>query len=88
MDEVRRGLRLRHCSLRTQQAYLHWIRRYIRDNGRRHPRDMGGVEVERFLSGLAQRDRIAPSTQNQALSAMPSRYRQVPAQDLPWMATT
>ena len=52
MDEVRRRLRLKHYSLRTEQAYLYRIRRYIRDNGRRHPRDMGGVEVERFLSGF------------------------------------
>lgn len=85
LDEVRRRLRLRHYSLRTEQAYLYWIRRYIRSNGLRHPREMGGAEVEGFLSDLARRDRVAPSTQNQALSALLFLYREVLAQDLPWM---
>lgn len=67
LEEVRRGLRLKHYSLRTEQAYPYWIRRHIRDNELRHPRESGGVEVERFLSDLAMRDRVAPSTQNQAL---------------------
>lgn len=85
LDEVRRRLRLKHYSLRTEQAYLYWIRRYIRANGLRHPREMGGADVERFLSDLARRDRVAPSTQNQALSALLFLYREVLAQDLPWM---
>lgn len=85
LDEVRRRLRLKHYSLRTEQAYLYWIRRYIRANGLRHPREMGGAEVERFLSDLARRDRVASSTQNQALSALLFLYREVLAQELPWM---
>ena len=85
LDKVRRRLRLKHYSLRTEQAYLYWIRRYIRANHPRHPRAMGGVEVERSLSDLARRDRVAPSTQNQALSALLFLYREVLAQDLPWM---
>ncbi|MCQ7044112.1 phage integrase N-terminal SAM-like domain-containing protein, partial [Escherichia coli] len=67
------------------QAYLYWIRRYIRANGKRHSHEMGGVEVERFLSGLARKDRVAPSTQNQALSALLFLYREVLGQELPWM---
>lgn len=85
LDEVRRRLRVKHYSIRTEQAYLYWIRRYIRASGMRHPRGMGGAEVERFLSDLARRDRVAPSTQNQALSALLFLYREVLALDLPWM---
>ena len=59
-DEVRRRLRVKHYSLRTEQAYLYWIRRYIQNNGRRHPRELGGKEIEHFLSDLAQRHRVAP----------------------------
>jgi len=84
-DEVRRRLRVKHYSLRTEQAYLYWIRRYIQINGRRHPRELGGTEIERFLSDLAQRHRVAPSTQNQALAALLFLYREVLALDLPWM---
>lgn len=85
LDEVRRRLRLKHYSLRTEQAYLYWIRRYIHCNGLRHPRELGGAEVERFLSDLASRARVAPSTQNQALAALLFLYKQVLALDLPWM---
>ena len=85
LDEVRSRLRLKHYSLRTEQAYLYWIRRYIRANGRRHPRELDGVAVERFLTRLAVEDRVAPSTQNQALSALLFLYREVLGVDLPWM---
>jgi hypothetical protein len=59
MDEVRRCLRLKHYSLRTEQAYTGWIRRFILANDKRHLRDMGGSEVERFLSSLAVQGRVA-----------------------------
>lgn len=85
LEEVRRRLRVKHYSLRTEEAYLYWIRRYVRANGRRHPRALGGVEVEGFLSLLATRDRVAPSTQNQALAALLFLYREVLALELPWM---
>ena len=85
LDEVRRRLRLKRYSLRTEQACLHWIRRYIRCNGLRHLRELGGAEVERFLSDLATRARVAPSTQNQALAALLFLYREVLALELPWM---
>lgn len=84
-DEVRRRLRLKHYSLRTEQAYLYWIRRYIHSNDRRHPRELDGKHVEHFLSELARRYRVAPSTQNQALAALLFLYRDVLAVDLPWM---
>lgn len=85
MDEVRARLRLRHYSLRTEEAYLYWIRRYIRDNGRRHPATLDGKVVEAFLTRLAVRDKVSPSTQNQALSALLFLYREVLALKLPWM---
>jgi integron integrase len=85
LDEVRRRLRVKHYSLRTEQAYVYWIRRYIRANGLRHPRELGGVEVEQFLSDLARHDRVAPSTQNQALAGLLFLYREVLAVELPWM---
>ncbi len=84
-DEIRRRLRVKHYSLRTEQAYLYWIRRYIKAHAPRHPRELGGVHVERFLSDLAQRHRVAASTQNQALAALLFLYREVLALDLPWM---
>lgn len=84
-DEVRRRLRLKHYSLRTEQAYLYWIRRYIHFNDRRHPRELDGKHVEHFLSELARRHHVAPSTQNQALAALLFLYREVLAMDLPWM---
>lgn len=85
LDEVRSRLRVKHYSLRTETAYLYWIRRYIHANGLRHPRELDGVAVERFLSRLATRDNVAPSTQNQALSALLFLYREVLGVRLPWM---
>lgn len=85
LEQVRARCRTRHYSLRTERVYLYWIRRFIRANQRRHPRDLGAPEVEAFLSGLATRDNVAASTQNQALSALLFLYRQVLRIDLPWM---
>lgn len=85
LDEVRRRMRVKRYSLRTEQAYLYWIRRYIKANTSRHPRELGGMAVEQFLSDLAQKDRVAASTQNQALAALLFLYREVLALDLPWM---
>jgi len=87
IEEVRRKLRTRHYSLRTEQAYVGWIRRFILANGKRHPDGMGEVEVERFLSTLATEGDVAAGTQNQALSALLFLYRHVLRVDLPWMAT-
>lgn len=74
---VRSRLRLRHMSLRTEQAYLEWIRRFVRYHGVRHPQEMGEVEVIDFLSDLAERRGVASSTQMQALSALLFLYREV-----------
>ena len=85
LDQIRARCRLRHYSIRTERAYVSWARRFILANGRRHPRDMGVVEVEAFLSTLATRDDVAASTQNQALSALLFLYREVLGIELPWM---
>jgi integron integrase len=87
MDQVRARMRLKHYSLRTERAYAAWIRRFIVANDKRHPRDMGAVEVERFLSSLAVEGQVAAGTQNQALSALLFLYREVLGVELPWMET-
>src|SRR5574343_108361 len=85
LDEVRNRLRLKHYSLRTEKVYVYWIRRYILENGKTHPRELGGRAVEAFLSKLATKDQVSASTQNQALSALLFLYREVLGIDLPWM---
>ncbi|MFP7723824.1 integron integrase [Lysobacter sp. A3-1-A15] len=85
LEQVRARIRLKHYSVRTERVYVYWIRRFILANHKRHPRDLGAAEVEAFLSGLAMRDDVAASTQNQALSALLFLYRQVLDIELPWM---
>lgn len=77
MEVVRRRLRERRYSARTEGAYVFWIRRFIVANGRRHPSELGEAEVARFLSSLALKDQVAASTQNQALSALQFLYAHV-----------
>jgi integron integrase len=85
LDEVRRRLRVKHYSRRTEAIYVGWIRRFILAYDKRHPREMGVAEVEGFLTKLAVQGQVAASTQNQALSALLFLYRDVLAIDLPWM---
>lgn len=85
MDDVVRKLRVGHYSIRTERAYVGWIRRFIIANGRRHPRELGAAHVEAFLTRLAVEGRVAASTQNQALSAVLFLYREVLGMKLPWM---
>ena len=86
LDQVRARLRAKHYSLRTEDSYLHWIRRFILFHGKKHPGSMGGVHVDAFLSNLATVGRVAASTQNQALSALLFLYRGVLQVELPWMS--
>lgn len=72
-------------SIRTEDAYVGWVRRFILANGKRHPRDMGAREVEAFLTDLATRGHVSASTQNQALSALLFLYREVLQLELPWL---
>lgn len=85
LDVVREALRVRHYSFRTEQSYLKWIRRYVRFNGQRHPRELGAQEIQAFLNDLATNGHVAASTQNQALSAILFLYKRVLDIDLPWM---
>ena len=77
LDQVHNAIRRRYFSRRTEEAYVRWIKRFIYFHGKQHPRDMEGPQVEAFLSHLATAGRVAPSTQNQALSALLFLYREV-----------
>jgi integron integrase len=84
MDRVRSEIRVRHDSIRTEEAYSSWIRRYIEFH-RRHPRELDGDDLNRFLTHLAVEGRVAVSTQRQALSAILFLYRHVLKIDLDWL---
>lgn len=85
LDRMRRVLRTGHYSLRTEESYLHWVRRFILFHDKRHPETMGKPEVEAFLSHLAVDRHVAPATQNQALHGILFLYRHVLELDLPWL---
>lgn len=85
LDLVRAVLRTEHYSPRTEEAYLHWIRRFVHFSGLRHPRDLGAPDVERFLTHLAVDGRVAAATQNQALAALLFLYGRVLGTKLPWL---
>lgn len=85
MDVARDAIRRRHYSYRTEQAYLHWMKRFIVFSGKRHPREMGAEEVTAFLNHLARERSVAASTQNQALAALLFLYKEVLAAPLPWL---
>ncbi len=82
LDRVRDAIRLKHYSYRTEETYVHWIRRYILFHNKRHPSEMGSPEIELFLTHLAVEAHVAASTQNQALSALLFLYRYVLHQEL------
>lgn len=85
LDAVRREMRTRHLSIRTEQQYVYWIRWFVRFHGRRHPREMGAAEVEAFLGMLANERHVSASTHSQAMSALVFLYRAVLKQQLPWL---
>ena len=85
LDQVRERIRYKHYSLRTEQAYVQWVRMFVKWHGLRHPRDMGQLEIEGFLAMLANERRVAAATHNQALSALLFLYREVLGMDLPWL---
>jgi integron integrase len=82
---VRAAVRVRHYSRRTEEAYVMWIRRFIRYHGTRHPRELGAGEVARFLSMLAEERHVSAATQNQSLSALLFLYREVLGAPLAWV---
>ena len=77
LDRVREAIRTRHYSRRTEEAYVHWIRKYIVFHGKKRPASMGAVEVSAFLTWLAVERQVSASTQNQALSALLFLYKDV-----------
>lgn len=77
LQEVVAALRVRHYSIRTEQAYLDWIKRFILFHGKRHPREMSEREVGKFLTHLAVERQVSPGTQNQARNALVFMYRNV-----------
>jgi len=74
---VRRAIRLRHYSRHTEEAYVAWVRRFVRFAGLRHPSELGEAEVRAFLEHLAERDQVSASTQNQAVAALLFLYEAV-----------
>lgn len=77
LDQVRAAVRLRHYSIRTEEAYAAWVRRFVVFHNKRHPKEMGADEIREFLSHLAVEEHVAASTQNVALSALLFLYRDV-----------
>ena len=89
LDQLREVLRYKHYSLRTEEAYLYWVKFFVRWHGRngqvRHPRELGAAEVEQFLSMLTAQRNVSVSTPNHALSALLFLYRNVLGVDWPWL---
>ncbi len=85
LDQIRERIRYLHYSIRTEEAYVHWTRAYVRFHKMRHPAEMGAPEVEAFLAWLAGERRVAVSTHKQALSALLFLYQKVLGVDLPWL---
>jgi integron integrase len=85
LDQLRERIRYLHYSIRTEEVYVYWVREFIRFHGLRHPVNLGGKEVEAFLSWLANNRQVAVSTHKQALAALLFFYGKVLGIDLPWM---
>ncbi|HYH84623.1 MAG TPA: phage integrase N-terminal SAM-like domain-containing protein [Pyrinomonadaceae bacterium] len=85
LDRVRSVARVRHLSLRTEQAYSDWIKRFVLFHRKRHPSEMGAEEIRLFLSHPAVEGRVSASTQNQALCALLFLYRDVLSIELPYV---
>ena len=85
LDRLRDVIRVRHYSLRTEETYVDWVRRYVRFCGLRHPRECGAAEIGAFLTHLAREGQVAASTQNQARSALLFLYKEVLGTELPWL---
>jgi integron integrase len=77
LDIVRDTIRFKHYSLSTERTYIHWIKHYIFFHNKKHPKNMGKIEIEKYLTSLAIKNRVASSTQNQAFSALLFLYKEV-----------
>ncbi|KKW67536.1 integrase [Lampropedia cohaerens] len=85
LDQLRASIRTKHYSIRTEQAYVDWVRRFILFHGKRHPAEMGAREITAFLTYLAVERQVSASTQNQAKSAILYLYKEVLALEVPWL---
>ena len=85
LQQVRDAIRRKHFSPRTEESYVHWIRRFVHFHGKRHPAELGEAGVTAFLNHLARDRHVAAATQNQALSALLFLYREVMNQPLAWL---
>jgi len=85
LDQLRERIRYRHYSLSTEKSYAYWVRNFILFHGKRHPRELGGAQVEAFLTHLANQRAASASTHKQALAALLFLYRHVLELELPWM---
>jgi len=85
LDQMREAIRVRHYSIRTEDTYVDWVRRFILFHDKRHPLQMGPAEVAAFLTHLAVQRNVAPATQSQAKSALLFLYREVLGVQLPWL---
>ncbi|MBU1691370.1 MAG: integron integrase [Gammaproteobacteria bacterium] len=85
LDQLRDRIRLKHYSIRTEEVYVDWVKRFIWFHDKRHPKQMGKAELEAFLTHLAVKGKVSASTQNQAKSALLFLYREVLGVDLPWL---
>jgi integrase len=83
--QLSHAIRARHYAVRTERAYVGWIRRFILFHGKRHPSELGGPEIAAFLTNLAIERRVSASTQNQALAAILFLYKEVLERDLLWI---
>lgn len=85
LDRVRDAIRRLHYSERTEETYVHWIKRFIYFSGKRHPAELGADEVTAFLNHLARERDVAAATQNQALAALLFLYKEALGTPLPWL---
>ena len=85
LEQLRARIRTKHYSIRTEDAYVDWVRRFVLHFDKRHPRDLGAPEIERFLTDLAVKGHVSASTQNQAKSALLFLYRDVLGVELEWL---
>lgn len=82
LDIVREKVRFKHYSISTERTYIHWIKHYIFFHNKKHPIEMGKIQIEEFLTYLAVEKHVAPTTQNQAFSAILFLYKEVLGIDL------
>lgn len=85
LQQLRDAINRLHYSPRTEETYVHWVKRFIYFSGKRHPAELGAAEVTAFLNYLARERDVAAATQNQALAALLFLYRNVIGQPLPWL---